>query len=864
MARSLTTTKVPLGPHTPAAGPSLASHYRLLFDRNPIPMWVFDCATLRFLAVNHAAVRQYGFTRREFLAMTIADIRPPECVPDLLDQIAKRAQGLQKPGHWKHRRKNGETFDVEIACHDLIFRGTEAMLVAASNITERIQAQQAAHHAEERYRSIFENAVIGIFQCTPDGRPLSVNHALAQMHGYDSPEQLLAEVSNVAAQLFVDPVRMMTLHAAASDGIVRGAEVEVYRRDRSRRWMKVSLRNIQDASGNIISMEGTTEDITEQKSAEESLLFRNALLEAQSETTIDGILAVDDANRIVLVNRQFALLFGVPDELLQKADDLVMRQFVTDQVENPAAFIDRVNDIFRHPTEKSRDEVRLRNGCTLDRYSAPLIDATGQHRGRIWYFRDITDRKAAEARIQYLAYYDALTALPNRILLHDRLDHALAGARRRNEKLALLFLDLDRFRLINDSLGRAIGDQVLKEVATRLKEYVREQDTVARLDSDKFVVVVGQVHDAADAALTAGRVLARLAETCFLQEHALALTASLGISVFPDNSTDGETLIRFADQAMQSAKKKGRNTFHAFTQELDTEAAHCLMLENDLRVALDRNELFLVYQPQLQIATGTIVGFEALLRWQHPRLGLVPPDVFIPIAENSGQILRVGEWVLRAACSQLRAWQDQGLVPLPVAVNVSAVQFRRQDFCSLVRQVLRQSGVAPGFLELELTESLLLSSADVALSVLEEFAAMGVKLAIDDFGTGYSSLSYLKYFRAGKLKIDRSFVRDVATSHDDAAIVIAVIGLARSLRMKVIAEGVENQAQMSFLGEHGCDEIQGYYYSRPVPAAEAAEMLRSVDPDQGSLRQREIRQPEIRVVPPIAVAVPAESTAPSS
>jgi diguanylate cyclase (GGDEF)-like protein/PAS domain S-box-containing protein len=864
MARWLTTTKFSLTSHTPVADSFPASHYRLLFDRNPIPMWVFDRATLRFLAVNHAAVRQYGFTRREFLAMTIADIRPPECVPDMLDEVAKRAQGLQQPGHWKHRRKNGELIDVEIACHDLIFRGTEAMLVAASDITERKRAQQAASDAEEKYRAIFENAVVGIFQCTPDGRPLNVNHAMAQMHGYDSPEQLLAEVSNVAAQLFVDPARMMAVHAAASDGIVRAAEVEVYRRDRTRRWMNVSLRNVHDASGNVISLEGTAEDITEQKSAEEALLFRNALLEAQSETTLDGILAVDDANRIVLVNRQFTLLFGVPDDLLQKGDDLVMRKFVTDQVEDPDAFIEKVNYLFCHPTENSRDEVRLRNGRTFDRYSAPLIDATSQYRGRIWYFRDISDRKTAEARIQFLAYYDSLTGLPNHILLRDRLDHALAGARRRNEKLALLFLDLDRFKLINDSLGRTIGDQVLKEVATRLKEYVREQDTVARLDSDKFLIVLSQVHDAADAARTAGRVLARLAETCFLQEHALALTASLGISLFPDNSADGETLIRFADQAMQSAKKKGRNTFHTFTQELDTEAAHRLMLENDLRLALDRNELFLVYQPQLQIATGTIAGFEALLRWKHPRLGLVPPDVFIPIAENSGQILRIGEWVLRTACSQLRAWQDQGLAPLPVAVNVSAVQFRHQDFCSLVRQVLHENRVAPGLLELELTESLLLSSADVAFSVLEAFAAMGVKLAIDDFGTGYSSLSYLKYFRAGKLKIDRSFVRDIPGDHDDAAIVIAVIGLARSLRMKVIAEGVENQAQMSFLREHGCDEIQGYYYSRPVPAPEAAEMLRSVDPDQGSLRQREIRQAEVRIAPPIASAASAESTAPSS
>jgi len=840
----LLTAKLTAGPQIPGDNSfpvSRPSQYRLLFERNPIPMWVFDRDTLRFLAVNKAAINQYGFTRREFLAMTIAEIRPAEYVPAMLGDVAKRTQGLQKPGVWTHRRKNGELLEVEIVCHDITFRGSAAILVAAYDITERQRAQRAASEAEEKYRSIFENSVVGIFQCTPDGRPLSVNSALARMHGYDSPEQLLAAVSNVAAQLFVDPARMMALHASAADGIIRGAEVEVYRRDRTRRWMKVSLRNVCDADGNLSGFEGTTEDITDQKRAEEALLFRNALLEAQSETTLDGILAVDESDRIVLVNRRFAVHFGVPDELLEQGDDRALRQFFIDQVEDPSAFIEKVNYLFQHPTEKSRDEVRLRNGRTFDRYSAPLVDATGQYRGRIWYFRDITDHKAAEARIRFLAYYDALTSLPNRILLHDRLENALAGARRRSERVAILFLDLDRFGLINDSLGRAVGDQVLREVAARLKEYVREQDTVARLDSDKFVIVLGQVHDPADAARTATRILARLAETPFLQELSLALTASLGISLFPDDSTDGETLVRFADQAMQSARKIGRNTFHAFTSELDTEAAYRLRLENDLRFALDRNELFLHYQPQLDIATGKTTGFEALLRWNHPALGLVAPDLFIPIAESSGQILRIGEWVLRAACAQLRAWAHQGLAPLPVAVNVSAIQFRHQEFCSLVRTVLLDTGVAPALLELEVTESLLLSSVDVVFSVLQEFAAMGVNLAIDDFGTGYSSLSYLKRFHAAKLKIDRSFVRDVPLDHDDAAIVTAIIGLARTLKMKVIAEGVETEAQMSFLRENGCDEIQGYYYSKPVPASAAAAWLPSAA--TGELR-----------IPPVAAA----------
>ncbi|MGA8109841.1 MAG: PAS domain S-box protein, partial [Acidobacteriaceae bacterium] len=301
MAPVQTTTK-PAVASTPRGAGSFsasrpAAEDRLLFERNPIPMWVFDRATLRFLAVNQAAIRHYGFTRREFLSMTIADIRPPESIPGMLEDVAKRTRGLQSPGVWTHRRKNGDCMDIEIVCHDLAFRGADAMLVAAFDITERLRAQRAASEAEAKYRSIFENAVVGIFQCNLEARPLSVNPAMAQMHGYDSPEQLLAEVTNVAAQLFVDPARMMELHAAAADGVVRDAEVEVWRRDRTRRWMKVNVATVRDADGNPNGFEGTTEDITGRKIAEEALLFKTALLEAQSETTLDGILAVDEFAR---------------------------------------------------------------------------------------------------------------------------------------------------------------------------------------------------------------------------------------------------------------------------------------------------------------------------------------------------------------------------------------------------------------------------------------------------------------------------------------------------------------------------------------------------------------------------------------
>jgi diguanylate cyclase (GGDEF)-like protein/PAS domain S-box-containing protein len=440
--------------------------------------------------------------------------------------------------------------------------------------------------------------------------------------------------------------------------------------------------------------------------------------------------------------------------------------------------------------------------------------------------RDITDRKVAEERVQYLAYYDALTGLPNRTLLQDLLAKALAAARRHKHKVALLFLDLDRFKDINDSLGHSVGDLLLQEVAQRLKKWGREQDTVARLGGDEFLITVTQVKDLTDVAVAAERLMDTMTAPIVVQGHSLNISCSIGASIFPEHGTDCETLIKNADAAMYGAKDSGRNNFQFFAEDMNAQAVERLRLENSLRLALGKKELFLVYQPQLDVATGRITGLEALLRWQHPELGLVPPDKFIRIAENSGLILPIGEWVLRTACSQVRKWQEEGFPAVTMAVNVSAVQFRQEGFCDLIERVLHETGLAPQHLELELTESLLLANADLMLSVVQELKAMGVTLAIDDFGTGYSSFSYLRQFRVSKLKIDRVFIRDVAVNPEDAAITTAIISMAKSLHLKVIAEGVEDEAQMSFLRAHQCDEIQGYYFSRPLAVDHVADKLR--------------------------------------
>ena len=805
------------------------TQYRLLFDRNALPMWVLDRYTLKFLAVNEAAIRQYGFSQREFLTMTIKDIRPEEDIPDPLEATAKAIDGLKEATICRHRKKNGTLIDVEIVRHDLDFHGIEAALVAAHDVTERKRSEEMLQNSENKYRVLFEDSADATWLLDEKGF-LDCNSAAQQLFGYsaaalkrlhpadisppnqpDGSPSLMAAEQKIASAFRNGKERFEWLHQR-KNGTVFPAEV---------------CLTALTLSGQP-KLLATVRDITERKQSEEGLLFKTALLEAQAETTIDGILAVDEADHIVLANKQFGLQFGIPEELLRTADDRIVRKHVGDQVEDPAAFIESVNHLNSQRHGKSRDELRLKNGKIFDRYSAPLIDSKGRYRGRIWYFRDITDRKVAEKQVQYLAYYDALTGLPNRTLLQDRLTTALAVARRRKEKVALLFLDLDRFKIINDSLGHSLGDLLLHDVAERLKGWAREQDTVARLGGDEFLIVLTAVGDMPGAAVAAERLMDAMTGEFLVQGHSLSVGCSLGISIFPEHGADGETLIKNADAAMYSAKDHGRNSFRFFTDDMNAQNVERLTLENGLRLALDKKEFFLLYQPQMDIASGRITGLEALLRWQHPELGLVPPDRFIRIAENSGLIVPIGEWVLRTACSQSRKWQDEGLLGVPVAVNVSAVQFRQEGFCELVRTVLHEARLAPEYLELELTESLLLSDADLMMSVFQELKAMGLRLAIDDFGTGYSSLSYLKQLPVSKLKIDRSFVRDVAVNADDAAITNAIISMAKSLSLKVIAEGVESEAQMTFLRAHHCDEIQGYYFSKPLSADGVVEKLRGV------------------------------------
>ena len=458
--------------------------------------------------------------------------------------------------------------------------------------------------------------------------------------------------------------------------------------------------------------------------------------------------------------------------------------------------------------------------------AAPLRNPKGAITGVVLSISNVTEARRLAQQMAFQANHDALTKLPNRNLFQDRLEHAIVRSRRGREPLAVLFVDLDHFKHVNDSLGHAAGDTLLCGVAARLEACVRAEDTVARLSGDEFVILLEGLSHAELATLVARKVIQALLPPFVVEAHEFFITCSIGIAVFPRDGDDRQTLLKNADTAMYRAKEQGRNTFRFFTAEMNVQILARLSLEYDLRYALKRRQLRLNYQPQMDLDSGRLIGVEALLRWLHPERGLIAPCEFIPLAEETGLIVPIGEWVLRSACSRATAWQAQGLEPVRVAVNLSARQFLRSDLAGIVAQAIRDSGLAPSCLELEITESLLMSDVEGAISTLGALKTMGVQIAVDDFGTGYSSLSYLKRLPLDRLKIDRSFVRDISTDSDDAAIALAVIAMAHSLRLRVLAEGVETPEQLAFLRASQCNEIQGFYISQPLSAGKTTDLLR--------------------------------------
>jgi diguanylate cyclase (GGDEF)-like protein/PAS domain S-box-containing protein len=460
-----------------------------------------------------------------------------------------------------------------------------------------------------------------------------------------------------------------------------------------------------------------------------------------------------------------------------------------------------------------------------------ILDHDQTVTGAVVSFHDVSAARARSLEMFHLAQHDVLTDLPNRVLFNDRLTQAISLAERQGKQLAVLFVDLDHFKKINDSLGHSVGDKLLQSIAARLLACVRRADTVCRLGGDEFVILLSQVEHEADAAFSARKILRTLTGTHTIDNKSLDINVSLGVSTYPGDGRDAEGLMNKADAAMYEAKQRGRNNYQFFRRDMHARLAERQSLEADLRYALGRNEFLLHYQPKFNLQTGRITGVEALLRWQHPQRGMVYPVQFVPIAEECGLILPIGRWVLLEACKQARAWMDAGLGVVPIAVNVSATEFGAKDFLSGVRAVLIATGVQPQNLELELTESVLMKDAESAVVTLVALKAMGVQLAIDDFGTGYSSFTYLRRFPSDALKLHQSFVQEITADPEDATIVSAMINIGRSLKQRVIAEGVETREQVDFLQRHGCGEGQGYYFSRPVAPEVAANLFKSGMPE---------------------------------
>jgi diguanylate cyclase (GGDEF)-like protein/PAS domain S-box-containing protein len=569
-------------------------------------------------------------------------------------------------------------------------------------------------------------------------------------------------------------------------------------------------------------------NMAERKTAEEMLFTEKERAQVTLDSIGDAVLSTDLQGKVTYLNVVAEKITGWSrEEAIGKDIDEVF-VIIDGSTREPCA------NPLRTAIAKNRT-VGLTPNCILIRRdkaefaiedsAAPIHDQHGLATGAVIVFHDVSVARALGAEMSHLAQHDILTNLPNRTLLQDRLTQAIAIASRNDSRIAVLFLDLDGFKHINDSLGHAIGDRLLQSVAKRLLAAVRTSDTVSRLGGDEFVILLSEVAHAGGAGVKAGKILSALSAPFEIEQNTLRVTASIGVSTYPEDGQSAELLMRNADLAMYQAKEKGRSNYQFFEKGMNVRAVERQSIEGDLRCALEQDEFVVHYQPKIHLKTGAITGVEALVRWQHPKRGLVGPLQFISIAEDCGLMLPIGKWVLRESCRQAKAWQDAGLPPIEMAVNVSSVEFRNDEFLESICTILKETGLAPSCLELELTESVLMQHAEFSVPVLQKLKAMGVRLAIDDFGTGYSSLSYLRQFPIDTLKVDQSFIHEINAETDEATIISAVINMGCRMKHRVIAEGVETAEQLAFLRAHGCDEGQGYYFARPMPALETAKLL---------------------------------------
>ncbi|MEI7967902.1 MAG: EAL domain-containing protein [Betaproteobacteria bacterium] len=693
------------------------------------------------------------------------------------------------------------------------------LLLLMLDVTDRRNVEERVRESEQRFRSLTELSADWYWEQDRNCRftylsPTAIGKVAA------APSELLGKTRHEAGFDWESEHEMAehrTLLAAR-----RPFRDLILHIPKSGRWALSSGEPVFGADGEFLGYRGVGRDITELKMVENQLRESERRFRDFAEAASEFVWEQDRSGAYTYLSPRVSNVLGYSDA------DLIGRRAADymppEEAERVASWLH--DHARRDGSYKDLEHMLITRSGALIWVSVNAVatrTVEGQLTGYRGTARDITDRKAAEERISQLATRDALTGLPNRVLLHDRLEQGLVNARRNRASLALMFVDLDRFKTINDSLGHDVGDQLLQEVAARMQTCIRKGDTLARLGGDEFVVTLEGLQQAEDAAQVGEKIIAALARPIEVRSHNLSTSCSIGISIFPDDAQDAPTLMKNADTAMYHAKEKGRRNYQFFSREMNIRAVERHDLETALRLALDRDEFVLHFQPQIDIASGRLAGVEALLRWRHPDKGLVLPSTFIEVAEETGLIEPIGAWVLRAACEQARAWQDAGYPAIRVAINVSARQFHHPtEFARSVQRTLARTSLDPSCLELEMTESVLWQTAEDSIQAFRRLGKLGTRLAVDDFGTGYSSLTNLKQLPVDTLKVDRSFVRDVVSDKGSEVIVATIVGMAHSLDLRVTAEGVEDLAQLSALKRLGCDEYQGFLFSKPVPAADIA------------------------------------------
>jgi len=808
-------------------GEDMLARLGRILDSSLNEIYVFGSDDMRFLQVNHGARRNLGYSLEELRALTPFDLTPEFTRESFEKLLAPLRVGKRDTVTFTthHRRKDGSLYPVEVRLQLSRTENPPVFFAVIQDITERQETELALRTSEERFRGLTELSSDWYWEQDSDLR-----FTLITRNG--KSETLFAEEETLGKRRWELPYIDVTpafweAHKATLLAHRPFHDLVLKRRDPQGTLHYVSVSGVPvfDALGRFQGYRGTGRDITDR------MLSLEALRESEASLAF--------AQRIAHIGNWERNL--VTNEM--RWSDETYRIFGLTPQQPPITFTRFINLI--HPDDrqsliesvnKAADEnrpygteYRLIRPDGTERVVRAQAEIESGNDGKparlIGTIQDITEQRQTQERLTYLAHYDALTGLPNRLLLQDRLSQAMVEADRHDRLVAVIFLDLDRFKLINDTLGHEMGDALLRSVAERLRACVRAGDTISRLGGDEFTIVLAGIAHVDDVAHVAQKIIESFEPPFNINGRELFASPSMGITLYPFDDNDIDSLLRNADAAMYHAKELGRNTFQFYTAELNRRTSKRLALETALRHAIERNELLLHYQPQVNLKTGRITGAEALLRWRHPEMGLISPLDFIPLAEETGLIIPIGEWVLRSACAQARIWHELGYDGLQIAVNLSGRQFQHRHLAKLVKKVLKDTKLDPRQLDLELTESVLMHNTEAVLGAMDELHAYGVVFSMDDFGTGYSSLSYLKRFPIDTLKIDQSFVRDIPRDPDDAAIARAIISMAHSLGMKVIAEGVETAQQLAFLRVNRCNSMQGYYFSRPIAAGALARLL---------------------------------------